>query len=174
MNSLVKWTHWMGAGAIVMAAMTGCQDTNNNGQPDTVSAPVAGKAIENTTEAAGQAVENTAAAAGQAVENTAEAAKNVGEQAVTGAAQAVKGTADAVSGAVNTGKVKTEILANPSVKGSTLDVTTDPKSGTVTLSGSVSNAAQKTMAGKIAAREAGAGHKIVNNLKVVAGGKKAH
>ncbi len=188
MNRLVKWTQWMGAGAIVMVSMTGCQDTNNNNQPDTISGPAAskaventaeaagreakeaGQAIENTAEAAGQAVENTAAAAGQAVEKTAEAAKDVGEKAVTGAAKAVKGTSDAVKGAVNTGNVKTAILANPSVKGANLDVTTDAKTGTVTLSGTVSNAAQKTVAGKIAAREA-AGHKIINNLKVT-GGKK--
>lgn len=170
MNSLVKWTQWMGAGAIVLVAMTGCQDTNNNSQPDTISGPVAGKAVENTATAAGrevaeagQAVENTAEAAGQAVENTAAAAG----QAVAGATnKAIKGAKNLDDAATITPAVKTALGANAALAGSNINVDTTDQN--VTLSGTVKNAAQKKLAVNIAQKNA-AGYKIVDKLTMAGG-----
>ena len=83
-----------------------------------------------------------------AVNETRETAKDVGE-AVT-----------------ITPKVKTALLANESLKGTSIDVSTVDK--TVTLSGTVINTAQKNLAGNIAKQQA-AGYEIVNKLQVKGG-----
>jgi hypothetical protein len=65
-----------------------------------------------------------------------------------------------------TPKVKSALLANTSLKGSSIDVSSVDK--TVTLTGTVTNNAQKNLAGNIAKQQA-AGYQIVNNLQVKGG-----
>lgn len=76
-------------------------------------------------------------------------------------------TAEDVSVATTiTPKVKTALLANESLKDTSIDVSTVDK--TVTLSGTVTNNAQKNLAGNIAKQQA-SGFQIVNNLQVKGG-----
>lgn len=177
MHNLVKWTQWMGAGAIVMTGLVGCQDTNDNNQPDTISGPAARQAVENTADAAsreageaGQAVENTVDAAGREVKEAGQAVAGAAAktgQAVAGAAsKAAKGAKNLDDAATVTPAVKTALGANPSLAGSDIDVDTTDKN--VTLSGSVKNAAQKKVALDIAKKNA-AGYTIVDKLKVAGG-----
>lgn len=65
-----------------------------------------------------------------------------------------------------TPKVKTALVANSSLKGTKIDVSTVDK--TVTLSGTVTNNAQKNLAGNIAKQQA-SGFQIVNKLQVKGG-----
>ncbi len=65
-----------------------------------------------------------------------------------------------------TPKVKSALLANESLKGTSIDVSSVDK--TVTLTGTVTNNAQKSLAGNIAKRQA-PDFQIVNNLQVKGG-----
>jgi osmotically-inducible protein OsmY len=145
---------WLGASAIVFTslAMAGCADRNNNGQPES---PATTSEIDKTTANAGNSI---AGAAG----NVADAAGN----AVDGAGKAIEGAADAV---VNTPKIKSALLNNPSLKGSNIDVDTKGAANTINLTGTVRNAAQKTLAQNIAQKAAGASYKVNNQLKVSGG-----
>ena len=176
LNTLNTWSKVMGLGAIALISVAGCTGKDTNGDGDTADSPAA-KSMENAganlSNAAGQtgdAVANTAADAGAAVENGAAA---VGDSVSNGAAQVGDAAAGAASGAMNaaanvgdaamTPKVKAALGANASLNGSNIDVTSVDK--TVTLDGTVKNAAQKNAAEAIAKREA-PGFKVVNNLKM--------
>ncbi|HEX8834140.1 MAG TPA: BON domain-containing protein [Abditibacteriaceae bacterium] len=132
------WMKFAGVGALALVCAVGCQDKNNNGQPDS---PATGQQVENAVEGAGDAVAN---AAGDAKD----AGKNLDDAAVI------------------TPKVKTALANNASLAGSNINVDTTDKS--VTLSGTVKNAAQKSVAGNIAKQNA-PGYSIANSLKVAGG-----
>lgn len=82
--------------------------------------------------------------------------------AVSGATGAMKNVDDAAM----TPKIKTALGANAALAGSNINV--DSKDSGVTLSGTVKNDAQKTLAEKIAKQNAPT-YKITNNLKVSGG-----
>lgn len=147
---------WIGAGAIALAALStvaGCTDKNNNGQPDSV--------------ATGAQVDKSVANMANAAENHVDAAAKDVSNAATNTGKAVGGAADAV---VETPKIKTALLNNPSLAGANINVDTKGEAKTINLTGTVKNAAQKTLAASIAKKEAGAQYKI-NNQLTVAGGK---
>ncbi|HVF09179.1 MAG TPA: BON domain-containing protein [Abditibacteriaceae bacterium] len=143
MKKVTSWYPLLGVGAIVLTGLAGCQDKNDNNQPDSLA----------TTEQVDKAVEN-------AGETVTDAAKDAGK--------AVEGAADA---AVNTPKIKAALADNASLKGTTIDVDTDGTKNQIVLRGTVKNAAQKKAAETIAKREA-PNYNIVNQLKVAGGGSK--
>lgn len=86
---------------------------------------------------------------------------------VENAVNETRETAEDVGVAVAiTPKVKTALLANESLKGTSIDVSSVDK--TVTLTGTVTNNAQKNLAGQIAKKQA-PDFQIVNNLQVKGG-----
>lgn len=158
---------WIGASAIALATLTtvaGCTDKNNNGQPDSAASPAQ---VDQTVGNMANAAANTAKEVGNTVSNAATTATNAVAGAASNATKAVEGAADA---AVNTPKIKTALLNNPSLAGANIDVDTNGEKNTINLKGSVKNAAQKTLAAKIAQQTAGAQYKV-NNQLTVAGGK---
>lgn len=97
--------------------------------------------------------------------NTADGVKADAEVAAEKTADAVDATGEAVGGALQTGEIKTAIMADDRVDSSDINVDTDEASKTVTLRGSVGTDAEKTWAGEIAASKA-PGYTITNNLVV--------
>jgi osmotically-inducible protein OsmY len=143
-----RWSTLLGAAAIVsIVGVAGCADRNDNGQPDSAATP---GEINNATDTAGQATENAADATANAAGNAAES------------------TADVATQSAITGKIKTALLADTSVGATKIDVDTVEDTKTVTLSGEVTNAAQKTLAEKIAKKQA-PDYKIDNKLTVKGG-----
>lgn len=124
-------------GAVAIIGVAGCADRNGNGQPES---PATGPEINKSMDKAGNAIGNAADSAGAAMKN--------------------------VDDSVMTPKIKTALGANPSLKGSNINV--DSKDSGITLSGTVKNDAQKKVAGNIAMKEA-PGYKVMNNLKVAGG-----
>jgi osmotically-inducible protein OsmY len=103
--------------------------------------------------------------AGNAIQ---EAGRDVGNAAAK-AGDAVAGAAKDAGSAVHAGKqtldVKSALLADASVDATHIDVDTDDATKTVTLKGTVPNAAQKAAAERIA-RDKAAGYKIRNTLTI--------
>ncbi|MBV9471024.1 MAG: BON domain-containing protein [Abitibacteriaceae bacterium] len=99
------------------------------------------------------------ATAGQVASNEATAASNE----ASGAGGAVN---NAVTAAGTTPAIKTALGANAALKGTSINV--DTTADSVTLSGTVKNAAQSKVAESIAKQKAGS-LKVVNNLKVTGG-----
>lgn len=97
--------------------------------------------------------------------NTADGVKADAEVAAEKTAEAVDATGEAVGGALQTGEIKSAIMADDRVDSSDINVDTDEASKTVTLRGSVGTEAQKTWAGEIATSKA-PGYTITNNLVV--------
>ena len=158
---------WIGASAIALAALTtvaGCTDKNKNGQPDS---PATTEQIDKTVSNMSNAAAENTKEAGAAVENAASSATNAVSNAATNTGKAIEGAADA---AVQTPKIKTALANNASLAGSNINVDTKGVANTINLTGTVKNAAQKTLAGKIAQQSAGAGYKV-NNQLTMAGGK---
>ena len=147
-----RWTALLGAAAIL--GVSGCADRNNNGQPD--SAATSGE-VANATDNAGDAAGNVGDAAG-----------NVADSAGKTAANAADDTADVASQITITGKIKTALLADTSLGATGINVDTVASTKTVTLSGQVTNAAQKKLAEAIAKKEA-PGYKVDNKLAVKGG-----
>jgi len=137
-------TIWLGAGALALLGVVGCADRNKNDVPES---PATSTEISNSVGKAGQGVENAAKGAGKAIEGAADAA-------------------------VNTPKIKSALGASAALKGSNIDVDTQGSKDTVTLKGTVRNAAQSKAAATIAKQNA-PNYKIVNQLKIVAGGGAA-
>jgi osmotically-inducible protein OsmY len=144
-----QWTKWLGAGAVLLVGAVGCADRNNNGQPDSVATE---GQVANAVDNAGDAATTAASKAGQAASNAADSLGNV-----------AKNMDDA---ATITPKVKTALGNSPVLKGSNIDVDTTDQS--VTLTGSVKNAAQSKLAEATAKKNA-PGYKVVNKLKVTGG-----
>ncbi len=97
---------------------------------------------------------------------------NAADTAGDAAGNAAEGTADVASQSATTGKVKTALLADASVGATGIDVDTVEDTKTVTLSGEVTNDAQKTLAERIAKKEA-PGYKVDNKLTVKGGASPA-
>jgi osmotically-inducible protein OsmY len=97
-----------------------------------------------------------------------EAGRDVGNAAEK-AGESVAGAAKDAGGAMHAGKqtldVKTALMADASIDASRIDVDTDHETKTVTLKGTVPNAAQKASAERIA-RDKAEGYKVRNNLTV--------
>ena len=148
----MKWTQLVGLGAVVLASAAGCADRNNNGQPDSAATP---GEVAQSTDTAVKKMGNAASGAGQSLEN-----------AATGAGKTLEGAGDAMT---ITPKVKTALGNNASLMGSRIDVDTNGTTNTVTLKGMVKNAAQSKLAQNLAQKSAGAGFKVVNQLKVTGG-----
>ena len=139
-----KWNFLVAGLAVGVVGLAGCQDKNNNGLPDS---PATTTQIENKVDAAATAVEKGADKAAVTIEKGTEKGVNMaGDAAITG-------------------KVKSALLADTSLKATAIDVTT--KNDVVMLDGTVPTDAQRALASKIAKDAAGSGHPIKNNLKVV-------
>jgi osmotically-inducible protein OsmY len=134
-------TMWLGAGVVALLGVVGCADRNKDNIPES---PATSTEMSKSVDKAGKSVENAAKGAGKAVEGMADAA-------------------------VNTPKIKSALAANAALKGSNIDVDTQGSKDTVYLKGTVRNAAQSKAAATIAKKNA-PNYKIVNQLKVAAGG----
>ena len=175
MKQTQSWMKWMGVGALALASIAGCSqsDQQNPSQADENRAAAADNVAEGAANVAGNADEvanNVATAAGNQAKGAANAVGNADEVAANvanAAGNQVKGAGNAVGRALNTGDVKTSLLANPAIKGSTINVTTQP-GNRVVLTGTVKSQNAKNLATQIAKREA-SGYTVVNNLKVAGG-----
>ena len=188
MKNIRKWTAWLGAGAVVLTIGAGCADKNNDAVPDAGANVVTamGNTTENVADAMGNtasnvadsngvdAMGNVASNAAGAVDNSATAMGNVASNAAGATSNAVTSTGNALSNladaATMTPKIKTALGAQAGLKGSNINVDTLGSKDSIALRGSVTSAAQKTLAESIAKKNA-PGYKIINQLKV--GGKMA-
>ncbi len=152
MQNKMKRTQLIGLGVVDLASVVGCADRNKDNVPDDVATP---GEVGNATDTGIKKLGNAASETGKSVENVA-----------SGAAKGIEGSADA---ALNTPKIKTALGNNPSLVGSKIDVDTNGKTNTITLKGTVKNAAQSKLAASIAQKSAGASYKISNQLKVTGG-----
>lgn len=139
-KSKLNWKRWNALlGAAAIVGIAGVAGcADRNNNGQPDSAATSGE-IGNAADTAGQATEN-----------------------------AVEGTADVASQSAITGKIKTALLADASIGATKIDVDTVEDTKTVTLSGEVTNAAQKTLAEKIAKKEA-PDYKVDNKLTVKGG-----
>ncbi len=149
MQNIRKMGALLGAGAI-MLTLVGCGGNADGGNS---GSDVANAASNNLGETANAAA-NGAAAVGNSV-----AGAGAGKMVANGAANAGK----MMDAATLTPQIKTAFGGNKALNGSKIDV--DTAGTTVTLSGTVTSAAQKTLAGSIAKQKA-TGYTITNNLKV--------
>ncbi len=97
--------------------------------------------------------------------NTADGVKKDAENAAEKTAEAASATGDAMGGAVETGQVKTAIMADSRVDAGDINVETDEARKTVTLKGSVKTEAAKVIAGEIATTKA-VGYAVINDLAI--------
>ncbi len=111
------------------------------------------------------ACSNTAKGVKEDAENAADKTSEVAKDAAEKSAEAAAATGAAVGGALETGQIKSAIMADKRVDASDINVDTDEAKKTVTLKGSVKTEAEKVIAGEIAATKA-AGYTIVNDLTV--------
>lgn len=105
------------------------------------------------------------AAMAAACSNTADGVKKDAEVAADKTAEAAATTGDAMSGAMETGQVKTALMADARVQADDINVETDEAKKTVTLKGSVKTAEQKAFAETIATDKS-PGYTVVNELMI--------
>lgn len=162
MNNIRKMGAFLGAGAVIFS-LAGCGDKNGDGQAESpMKADNVGGAVKDNLGDTANAVSNAGSAAAGAVSKAAGA---VGD-AATGA---VKSVGNAGETAAMTSKIKTAIGANAGLKGSNINVDTMADKNTVSLTGTVTSAAQKSLASAIVKKNA-PGYKIMDQLKM-GGGK---
>ena len=163
MNNIRKMGALLGAGAVIFS-LAGCADKNGNGQAESPMASnnVEGAVKDNLGDTA-NAVSNAGSAVAGAASNAASAVGN----AATGAAKTVGNAGET---AAMTSKVKTAIGANAGLKGSSINVSTMADKNTISLDGTVTSEAQKSLASAIAKKNA-PGYKITDNLKTGGAGK---
>lgn len=101
-----------------------------------------------------------------ACSNTADGVKEDADNMAESTAESAEKTGDAMSGAMETGQIKSAIIADSRVTASDINVDTDETTKTVTLNGTVPNEAQRTIAGEIATAKA-VGYTVVNRLTVM-------
>jgi hyperosmotically inducible protein len=121
-------------------------------------------AREDAAEAKKEAAEAKAEAREEAKEEKADA-REAAREAKDDVSRTAGKTGSAADAAAETIDVKTALMADATVDASDINVDTFHETKTVVLKGSVPTAAQKTEAGRIAAREA-EGYKIDNKLTV--------
>jgi len=148
--------------AAACAGLAGCDNTAQGVKED---------AKENEAkvrEEAAEAKADTADERAEAGDAVREAGRDVGDAAEK-AGDAVAEAAKDVGAAAHAGKqtldVKTALMADKAIDASRIDVDTDENTKTVTLKGTVPNAAQKASAERIA-RDKAEGYKIRNQLVV--------
>ncbi len=148
---------WMGASAIVVAALTVAAGCNSQGE---ANGAVADQAVKNATTAAS----NEANAAAGVASNVAAGASNTANSV----AGSMSNTASTIAGALlATPIIKAKIINNPILNNMKNKINVESDSATVTLKGTVQSAAQKTLAGNIAKQNAG-GRAVKNELTVAA------
>lgn len=108
---------------------------------------------------------NTADGAKKDAENAAEKTKEAADAAADKTKEAAASTGAAMSGAMQTGELKTALIADKRIDASNINVDTDEGKKTVTLRGTVPSEAQKVTAGEIATAKA-AGYAVVNELTI--------
>ena len=108
---------------------------------------------------------NTADGVKKDAENAADKTAEAADAAAEKTAEAAAATGAAVGGALETGQVKSAIMADTRVDASDINVDTDEGKKTVTLKGSVKSETEKVIAGEIAAAKA-TGYTIVNDLTI--------
>ncbi|HNV75753.1 MAG TPA: BON domain-containing protein [Gemmatimonadaceae bacterium] len=108
---------------------------------------------------------NTADGVKQDAENAADKTVKAADAAAEKTAEAAAATGEAVGGAMETGQVKSAIMADKRVDAGDINVDTDEGKKTVTLKGSVKTEAEKVIAGEIATAKA-TGYTIVNDLTI--------
>jgi predicted small secreted protein len=144
--------------AVACAGLAGCDNTAQGVKED---------ARENEATAREES-EEAAAAGREAGGELKEAGRELGdaaEKAGDKVAEAAKDAGAVAHAAKQTLDVKTALMADRAIDASRIDVDTDDKTKTVTLKGSVPNAAQKASAERIA-RDKAEGYKIRNMLTV--------
>lgn len=97
--------------------------------------------------------------------NTADGVKKDADNAAEKSAEAAATTGDAVGGAMETGQVKSAIMADTRVDAGDINVDTDEEKKTVTLRGTVKTEAERVIAGDIAIAKA-VGYTVNNNLTI--------
>ncbi len=165
-----KFGKWMGAGAIAVVATTlaGCGGATEAGNAVDGATSTAGAKIGNVANDAAAVTSNVANAAGDNLKETANAASNVAGEVGNTVAGATSNTVNAIGGMMKTADIKAKIIGAPSLNNPKNKIDVDSSDTTVTLSGSVQNAAQKTLAESIAKQNAG-GRKVENKLTVSGG-----
>lgn len=123
------------AAACLLALVTGCDRSAEDRAAD---------AAEQTVREANRALNKAGAVAREGTREAVEFARKTGEAAKTGAAEAGRALNDGALSA----RVKTALLADETVAGSSIDV--DASAGVVTLSGRLPSAAQVERAVEIA------------------------
>lgn len=148
------------------------QKAREAGQQVAEAARAAGGAVQSAADDAVRNVERANDTAQREAAATADAAKQQGdaaqaslERAGDRASEAVKDAAHASSGALQTAEVKAALIADSRVDAAAIDVDTDDRAKTVTLTGHVPSAAQKLTAGRIA-HEKAEGYEVRNDLVV--------
>ncbi len=132
-------------------ASAACDNTARGAKQDAAEATAESKAAGDAAKA--EAKEEAAEARAEGRDASADAKRTAGEAGA------------AVDAATETIDVKTALMADTTVDASDINVDTFHETKTVVLKGSVATAAQKTEAGKIAAREA-EGYRVDNQLTV--------
>lgn len=144
--------------AAACAGLAGCDNTAQGVKEDARENEA--KAREESRDAAAASRE-----AGAAIKEAGRDVGNAAEKAGDAVAGAAKDAGAAMHAAKQTLDVKTALMADTAIDASRIDVDTDEKTKTVTLKGSVPNAAQKASAERIAKAKA-EGYKVRNMLVV--------
>ena len=111
------------------------------------------------------ACSNTAKGVGKDAENAGDKAAEMARTASDSTASAAAAVGSSMGAAMETADVKTALMADTRVDAGDINVDTNKDTKTVTLNGTVPTAAQKKLAGEVAASKA-PGHAIVNNLTI--------
>ena len=98
--------------------------------------------------------------------NTADGVKKDADNAAEKTEQAADAADTKMEGALQTGEVKTALLADTRVGATDINVDTNEVTKTVTLNGSVKTEAEKQLAGEVATSKA-TGYTVVNNLAIM-------
>lgn len=155
--------------AAACAGLAGCDNTAQGVKEDAKENEA--KAREESRDAAAASREAGAEAkdagrdAGAAIKEAGREVGNAAEKAGDTLAGAAKDAGAEIHASKQTLDVKTALMADSSVDASNINVDTDDKTKTVTLKGTVPNAAQKATAERIAKAKAG-GYKVRNTLTV--------
>ena len=155
--------------AAACAGLVGCDNTAQGVKEDAKENEA--KAREEAAEAKAETADERAEIkeegreAGAAIKEAGRDVGNAAEKAGDKVAGAAKEVGAGAHAAKQTLDVKTALMADASVDASKIDVDTDESTKTVTLKGSVPNAAQKATAERIA-KDKAEGYKVRNMLVV--------
>ena len=155
--------------AAACAGLVGCDNTAQGVKED--AAENKAKAEQEAAEAKADTADERAEIkeegreAGAAIKEAGRDVGNAAEKAGDKVAGAAKDVGAGAHAAKQTLDVKTALMADTAIDASRIDVDTDENTKTVTLKGTVANAAQKASAERIA-KDKAAGYKIRNNLVV--------